>query len=235
MKSIRSLPLSASVLVLLLAMSCSGEQTTTVVSQLGTMHSVEEGHYDGSYESARLLDYGDLGLGTFDKLDGEMIITDHRVWQVKADGTINDAQNLSALLATVTEFSPTLSQELIEPRGKEAFQQLIEELVPNKDQVIAIRVRGVFSRIAVRSVPAQSVPYPPLAQVVQHQSVFEKENISGTLVGYRTPASNAALTGAGFHFHFLADDHLTGGHVLDLVVQSGRLEISEIEKIETID
>ena len=40
--------------------------------------------------------------------------------------------------------------------------------------------------LTARSVPAQSQPYPPLADVVAEQSVFPLQGIRATLVGFRT-------------------------------------------------
>lgn len=46
------------------------------------------GVYDGTMSCGELLGYGDFGIGTFDRLDGEMIVLDGLVYQVKADGLV---------------------------------------------------------------------------------------------------------------------------------------------------
>ncbi|MGO1224109.1 MAG: acetolactate decarboxylase, partial [Leuconostoc falkenbergense] len=40
-------------------------------------------------------------------------------------------------------------------------------------------------------------------------------DVQGTLVGYYAPAVFGGATAAGWHLHFLADDHQFAGHVLD--------------------
>ena len=213
-----------------LVLSCSGAGTATIV-RLGAMDQLEQGNYSGSTVSRALLDSGDFGLGTFDKLDGEMVVLNDGIWQVKADGNILDARSQTALFALVTSFSPDVSEE-IGMTNLDGLKQLVERVIDAKEEILAIKIRGVFSAVRTRSVPAQNQPFPLLSEVIKQQSVFEREDVQGTAVGYRTPASTAATAGTGYHFHFLADDHSIGGHVLDLTLEHGLLEISRIDALE---
>ncbi len=47
-----------------------------------------QGIYERAVSSAFLLNYGDFGLGTFDNLDGEMVVLDGAIYQVRSDGTV---------------------------------------------------------------------------------------------------------------------------------------------------
>lgn len=42
-----------------------------------------QGVYDGEIEVGQLVQEGDLGIGTFEALDGEMVVLDGRVYQVR--------------------------------------------------------------------------------------------------------------------------------------------------------
>ena len=51
--------------------------------------------------------YGDLGLGTFEQLDGEMVVVDGRVFQVRSNGSVREvADHVMTPFATVTRFRP---------------------------------------------------------------------------------------------------------------------------------
>jgi acetolactate decarboxylase len=67
-----------------------------------------------------------------------------------------------------------------------------------------------------RSLPEQAKPYPPLIEVAKNQSVFEFNNVSGTIVGFRCPQYMNGISIPGYHLHFLTADDKGGGHVLDL-------------------
>src|SRR5690606_11693531 len=64
-------------------------------------------------------------------------------------------------------------------------------------------------------------PYPPLSEVVEHQTEWEVPGAAGTLLGFRFPDASAAVEVPGYHLHFLADDRSVGGHVLALTLVDG--------------
>ena len=53
--------------------------------------------------------------------------------------------------------------------------------------------------------------------------MVRRNNIRGTLAGFWSPEHTTSLNIPGYHFHFLADDHSSGGHVLD--VQAAELQV----------
>jgi len=87
-----------------------------------------------------------------------------------------------------------------------------------------VRVDGRFAAITLRSVHRQEPPYKPLDHVVKGQSVWTHGEVSGTLVGVRSPAWALGLNVPGYHWHFLSDDRTVGGHVLDCRVREGRVQ-----------
>jgi acetolactate decarboxylase len=88
---------------------------------------------------------------------------------------------------------------------------------------LTVRVDGRFAAITLRSVHRQDPPYKPLADVVEGQSVWTHEEVSGTLVGVRSPGWAGGLNVPGYHRHFLSDDRMVGGHVLACRVREGRV------------
>ena len=55
--------------------------------QVSTATALVEGIYQGAVRIDELKKHGDLGLGTFADLDGEMVILDGHFYQVRGDGS----------------------------------------------------------------------------------------------------------------------------------------------------
>jgi acetolactate decarboxylase len=96
---------------------CSGGAANEDVSakretlyQVSTLNALLLGYYDGIISVGDLLQEGDIGLGTFDALDGEMIVLDGTVYQAKADGTVSEQpEDRTVPFAAVTYFDPDLT------------------------------------------------------------------------------------------------------------------------------
>jgi alpha-acetolactate decarboxylase len=61
------------------------------VYQFSTISALLEGVYDGDVTVAEILRHGDFGLGTFNHLDGEMVIFDGVCYRLRFDGTATRA------------------------------------------------------------------------------------------------------------------------------------------------
>mgnify|MGYP003565720958 CR=1 FL=1 len=77
-------------------------------------------------------------------------------------------------------------------------------------------MEGEFAYVKARSVPAQEKPYPPLSDVIENQTVFEFDDVRGTMVGFWCPSYIDGINAPGYHLHFLTADNSAGGHVLEL-------------------
>ncbi|OGV49358.1 MAG: alpha-acetolactate decarboxylase [Lentisphaerae bacterium GWF2_44_16] len=209
---------------LLIICGCAGKPENTL-TQISTIDALLAGSYDGQMSCAKLMDYGDTGIGTFDKLDGEMIILDGKIYQAKSDGKIYCPEmNMTTPLAAVVFFKSDKNITLTEKTGFGTFIKSIEAAVPNKNIFCAIKAKGFFSKMKVRSVPAQKKPYPPLVKVTAKQPVFNLENVSGTIVGFRNPPFVKGINVPGYHLHFISDDRQHGGHILDFTMNSGEIQ-----------
>ena len=61
-----------------------------VLFQASTIAALLEGAYDGDLSFAELAEHGDLGLGTLNGLDGEMIALDGRFYRADVDGSVTE-------------------------------------------------------------------------------------------------------------------------------------------------
>lgn len=192
------------------------ERDPHVLFQASTIGALIDGAFDGDLSFAELAERGDLGLGTLNGLDGEMIALDGDFFRADVDGAVNPIP-ASALtpFAVVTHFDPTVDVRIAGPLDHAALLARLDELVPTTASSCAIRLDGRFDLVRARSVPAQSPPYRPLTEVVADQHVFELRELEGTMLGFRFPAYVEGIEVAGYHLHFISADRSRGGHVLD--------------------
>lgn len=205
------------------------------VYQAAPIQSLSVGVYDGFVSFGSLKAHGDIGLGTFNALDGEMIFVDNVFYQVKQDGKVLPVPD-SALtpFAVVTFFDGDIRLEAVTAANLADLARAIDARLPTKNIFYAVRIDGVFEYVKVRSVPAQTKPYPPLTEAVKGQSVFEYKNISGTVVGFRSPSFAEKVNVPGFHFHFLSAGKDAGGHVLDLRLKKLNVRVDRCSSLMLI-
>lgn len=86
----------------------------------------------------------------------------------------------------------------------------------------------MFDTMHVRVAPKQEKPYPKFVEIIQNQPEFTATEIAGTIVGFFTPKLFHGAAAAGFHLHFISDDHQFAGHVLDFSLISGEAEVMEV-------
>ena len=213
------------IVTLLLLTGCATTPKNTL-TQISTIDALLAGAYDGQMSLGELLTHGDLGIGTFDALEGEMIVIDHKVYQARADGSVRQMPDSAATpFASVVNFDADQTVKISGPLTNKELQSKIDELAPNKNLFLALRIDGTFSTMKVRSVPKQTKPYPPLADVAQHQAIFEYTNVIGTVLGFRCPAFVKGVNVPGYHLHFISKDRKFGGHILDFSSAGGTLRL----------
>ncbi|MBF0284313.1 MAG: acetolactate decarboxylase [Magnetococcales bacterium] len=199
------------------------------VFQASTIEALLNGGYGGETTLARLAEAGDFGLGTVDRLDGELVVLDGGFYQVRVDGSVHRLSHQTTTpFAVVVPFAP--QRQLTLPVGETlaSLESRVAGWSGGDNHIAALRVEGSFERVRVRSVPRQTPPFRRLAEVVQEQREFVLESLEGTLVGFRFPAYAKGINVPGFHFHFLAKDRQSGGHVLDFRLNSGELAAMEV-------
>ncbi len=212
--------------VLLISKAPGIPRDNDIIFQASTIDALSAGVYDGDVTYKQLKKHGDFGLGTFSALDGEMVALDGKFYQIKDDGKaylVDDS--MKTPFATVKFFKPDKVISLNEAVNCESLEKKIDQSLTTENIFYSIRLEGVFKQARVRSVPGQKKPYPPLVEVLEKETVFELNDVRGTIVGFRMPDYMAGLNVPGYHFHFITDDRKAGGHVLDCNVQKAKVEI----------
>ncbi|WP_425613730.1 acetolactate decarboxylase [Anatilimnocola sp. NA78] len=208
-----------------------GSEDTLV--QFSLIAALASGDYEHGAPLRQVLESGDFGIGTFDRLDGEMIVLDGQMFQALGNGTLRPA-NLDSTtpFAAVTCFCEDGRIANVSAATLEDLDEQLDRKLPRRNTPYAIRIEGTFRELTLRSVPAQSPPFEPLVNVVKHQSTWKRENVQGTLVGFRCPAWMKSLNVPGYHWHFLSDDRQIGGHVLACDFQDALLKFDECTAIK---
>ena len=203
-----------------------GAAQPVAVYQTSTMAALLDGIYDGDVIIAELLTHGDFGLGTFNHLNGEMVILDGTCYHLRADGhaTIASGQDKTPF-AAVLWFRPDKTITITRLSDRAALTGLIDGAIPSPNLTYALRVSGSFTRVRTRTVMAQRPPYPPLTEATADEPVTDLARVTGTLAGFRTPAYEQGISVAGYHLHFLTQDRKHGGHVLDFALDHGEVAI----------
>lgn len=195
------------------------------------VNSMMKGYYEQDTRIADLLDHGDFGLGTFNNLDGEMVMLDGKVYQLNADGRTYDVDPaVQTPFACVTFFAADTIEEIEGDFDYPLFQDLLDRLIPSVNMLYAIRIDGYFSQVKVWSVAKQE-NYQPLADVGNSQPSFEYHDIEGTMAGFYTPRFIKSLNMPGFHLHFLTADFKRGGHVHECRLKRAKISLQHIPRL----
>jgi acetolactate decarboxylase len=201
------------------------ERVQHTLYQVSTATALVEGIYQGAMQIAALREHGDLGLGTFESLDGEMVVVDGHFFQVRSDGSVREVQdNVLSPFAAVTAFSPDQSITLENCPDLPYLTSQFDALRQSDNFFYALRVDGTFDYIHARAM-RRTKEGIPLVQAAAVQPEFEFHNISGTLVGFWTPEYAKSLNVPGYHLHFVSADRTQGGHVLQCRGKNLRLQI----------
>jgi len=191
--------------------------------QVSISGALVAGVYDREVSVKSILEHGDFGLGTFAHLDGEMVVLEGRAFQVQGTGKVLEAApDAGAPFAVVTRFSPELHINSGPLASFKDLEKCCDRYRVSGNIFYAIRLDGHFVRVRARAVNPPS-PGTRLADASKAQSEFSFSDIDGTLVGLWSPGFSSAFSVQGYHFHFISNDRLHGGHVLD--VEAAQLSV----------
>ena len=183
--------------------------------QVSTSTALVEGIYKGAVTVGQLKEHGDLGLGTFDSIDGELVMVDGHVYQVRADGTCHEVDDgVSSPFAAVTHFQPNAAFDLDHARDLTALTTRLDRYRESANLFYAVRIDGTFALLHTRSM-CKSQTGVPLTTVAAHQPEFRLRGGRATLVGFWSPDYSKMLEVPGRHLHAVTADRRAGGHVLD--------------------
>jgi acetolactate decarboxylase len=193
--------------------------------QVSTATALVEGIYQGAVRVGTLREHGDLGLGTFENLDGEMVVVDGRFFRVRCDGSVRECDDdVLSPFAVVTRFAPEAAVTLDQCPDLSHLTGRFDGLRHSDNVFFALRVDGHFDHVHTRAM-CPTEEGVPLVEAAAVQPEFALHDVSGTLVGFWTPEYAKTFNVPGYHLHFLSADRTSGGHLLQCRGANLRLQI----------
>lgn len=178
-----------------------------------------------------ILKHGNFGLGTFNDLDGEMVLLDSIFYQLHSDGTVSIPEiSLQSPYACATFFHQSTGSDIADSLNFQQIQHFIDQIIPSKNLIFALKISGNFKSVKARSVPKQD-SYRPLVDAAHDQKEFTFTDSTGVMVGFWTPDFLHSVSVPGYHLHYLTSDFAHGGHVLDCETESITIQIQGIDSM----
>ncbi len=205
--------------------------------QVSTLQALMLGFSKSVITVEELLRHGTMGLGTFEDVDGEMIVLDGKCYRAKNNGDVVPAENDRGVpFAAVCRFNPQRQEKL----GKtDTIEKLKEWLTLRIEEdfglnsMYAVRIDGAFAKVDARSESGTKAHHVTLKDaLIVTQRAFIFENVKGSLVCVYYPDYMDGINAAGWHLHFLSEDRTHGGHVFDISLEEGTVDFCRITSVE---
>ena len=199
------------------------------VFQYSTLSALLEGIYDGDMTIGELKKHGNYGIGTFNSLDGELVLYEGVCYKVTSDSKVvkvSDSERTP--FAAVCNFVPDTLIKISHSLNLKELKHYIDSVIPSRNLLYAYKISGNFDTVVIRSVPKQEKPYKRLIEAYKAQGVFTFTHQNGILVGYKFPAYLKDVNMDDFHLHFLSTDKSKGGHLMNCTFSGGEISIAYI-------
>ena len=150
--------------------------------QVSTLQALMLGYSRAVIPVSELLNHGNIGLGTFKDVDGEMIVLDGSCYRAM--------ENIEEL--------------------KMALNNIIDSHFGLNSMHMA-RIDGEFDIVDARSESGYESVHVDLKTILgKTQKAFKFEKIKGTLVCVYFPDYMDGINAFGWHLHFISDDRAHG-------------------------
>ena len=207
------------------------------IYQVSTLQALSLGYSRSVVPVSELLRHGDTGLGTFEHVNGEMIVIDGKCYRATNTGDVLEAeQELGVPFASVAPFVPHRELPLQEVNTlldlkKKLTLSIEEDFGLNSMHVV--RIDGAFGHVSARSGAGAKAQHVSLKETLDEtQKTFAFDQLRGSLVGVYYPDYMEGINAAGWHFHFISEDRQFGGHVFEMNLHEGIAKFCKIQRIE---
>ncbi|MDF1677349.1 MAG: acetolactate decarboxylase [Legionellaceae bacterium] len=190
--------------------------------------------YDGTGSIEQLKPHGDIGLGTFNSLNGELVVVDGEFYQCLEEKHIKQASD-NALMpwAAVTRFTDSASTITLQPvKTFSELETIILSLIHTKNTPYVFHIKAHCNDILFRQVVKQNKPYSlSIDEVYAKSPTNHTGPVKADLVGFYIPDFMQSIHPTGLHLHGLTEDKLSGGHVLELNFYTALLTFEAITDV----
>ena len=205
--------------------------------QVSTLQALMLGYSRPVISVSELLSHGNTGLGTFEDVDGEMIVLDGKCYRATENGSVVAAEPdkgvpFSAVCNMIGKKVYDLEAIKNIDELKNKLNLLIEEHFGLNSMHMA-RIDGEFELVDARSESPYKSMHVSLKEILgKTQESFQFHNIKGTLVCVYFPDYMDGINASGWHLHFLSEDKKCGGHVFEIIMKRGKCFLDKINDIE---
>lgn len=200
---------------------------TDMNCRFSLLNALMDGVCETGIPVSKLATKGNQGLGTFSRMNGELMFLDGHVYQLQAQGNVREADPSDQIpFAVSTHFVPQKTSQ-VELKDKPDVGNALNSFNDHaKNLFMTYRINGTFEYLKCRTVRGQEYKGQPLSELSQKQSVEEYENVEGTIIGFRTPKNWQGFGVAGEHLHFIKKDRKAGGHVLEVRAKKVEMQMA---------
>ena len=205
--------------------------------QASTISALKKGHYDYTISIEYFMRNGDTGIGTYNGHNGEAIFLDGVAYNGCASGEVKvmDYPQTGVTFGAITKFNKDVAEINIENVSDiNALQTLLNNQCstsgPNFFYVA--KISGHFNSVTVVSSYKQRKPFRPLSLVEKEMRSYTYKDLDGQLVAIYAPKYLKDVSFNGWCFHFLSNDKLKGGKLVQLSAPALKVKINLIDKWE---
>ncbi len=205
--------------------------------QVSTLQALAMGYTKATVTVGELLSHGSIGLGTFENVDGEMIVLDGVCYRATEDGSVIPADSgMGVPFSVIDCFTPEREFDLGYAESITVLKQQLDLRVEEGfglNSIHVVRIDGEFPKIDARSESPYKSQHVTLKDVLSvTQKAFLFENIRGSLICVYFPDYMDGINAPGWHMHFVSEDRKCGGHVFDLIMTRGTAKLDKINSLE---
>jgi len=221
------------------AVVTAGCRTAVVntVTQVSTADALERGDARGRISCAGLRRYGDFGYGIGEHLGGQFILLNGTFHRVGPDGRLRQPHPEARLaFAAVSLFRWDEAITLSERTDLKKLTRTIADVPGTRNDLCAIKLQGRFLEIRTFTLEAARAraDRARYTEIAGKRPVMAHEDITGTVLGYRTPAYVQGLALPGYRLFFVSENLEFGGEIVDFTLQQGVVEIDTCDRLHVL-
>lgn len=205
--------------------------------QVSTLQALAMGYTRTVITVKELLEYGDTGLGTYEDVNGEMILVDGHPYRADETGAIEEvSMDAGVPFCAVSFLEGKRKFSLSNIDGIDALKTELDVKIEEDfglNSMHMVRIDGSFSKISARSEAPYHSQHVTLKEMLSKtQREFFFSDIKGTLVCVYFPDYMDGINAPGWHLHFVSEDRRYGGHVFEMSLDEGTVLLDKITQIE---
>lgn len=166
------------------------------IYQYSLLNALMDGVCETGIPASQLAKKGNQGLGTFTRMQGELILLDGKIYRLLSHGNVKEASSDDEIpFAVVTNFVSQSDRPSVDLKDKRAIDDILDDFSQRKAKnlFLTFRLHGRFEYLKCRTVAGQEYKGQPLSELGKKQTVEEYDMLEGTIIGFRTPKVSSSL------------------------------------------